>query len=179
MCIRDRNNGARFAARSIVKHHIVASATRYTILSALGFILNLKKRLRHHLTWHVISRFDRKGISAPITLVDLHQNTAGSTGGAATTDAYGRTQVLYFLVLLVLVLVLVPCFFCPHRLFCLFLPLSSFLSFSALFALCPCLLPSLHLVLPSLPLCLSYRPGPPASRPSRPFVSFGDVCVTV
>eukprot|EP00752_Nemacystus_decipiens_P003264 g3021.t1 len=35
---------------------------------------------------------NRKGISAPITLVDLHQKSAGSTGGAVTVETYGQTQ---------------------------------------------------------------------------------------
>lgn len=61
--------------------------------------------LKHGFVFHLAFGFQfnpctasshrRKGISAPITLVDLHQETAGTTGRWATTDGYGQAKVRY------------------------------------------------------------------------------------
>lgn len=49
-----------------------------------------KKGLVNPLRWPLpTASICRKGISAPVTLVDLHERTAGDVSGAASTDAYG------------------------------------------------------------------------------------------
>ncbi|CAM9580319.1 unnamed protein product [Pylaiella littoralis] len=68
---------------------VVAVATAGAETEVSGELWALKAESGLPLRNFPVELHNRKGISAPVTLGDLHERTAGDVSGAASTDAYG------------------------------------------------------------------------------------------